>query len=145
MFSRQSSSNSTEGSQSHEQEIYWKDLFLDVETATVHPDTDPDERRRSFYLKLALTRKTSQSSTSIGNEPESYLVFPVEEKDAPTFLRLLGKRVLLTRRISRAALERDQLQSEVQRLTRELNEALQREEHLRTNFHQLVEGSRRIP
>lgn len=139
------SQSETSGSQSPE--FFWRERFRDVLHASVSPILGLEGNKAQFALTLELSAKgPGQSSTQPG-EPflSSLLTVSVDERDAPAFLRLLGKRVLMQERISRASLDRADLESEIVRLQNELSRSLEREEALRSNFHSLVEGTRRLP
>ena len=137
----------SEASGSQSPEFFWRERFRDVLHASVSPVLGLESNKAQFALTLELSANgPGQSSTLPGEQlPSSLLTVSVDERDAPAFLRLLGKRVLVQERISRANLDRLDLENEIVRLQYELERSLEREEALRSNFHSLVEGTRRLP
>lgn len=125
-------------------EPVWKEAFRDVSQATIVPH-ETEGNRASFILKLELSAIGKVTSHSDESEVRASLTIPVDERDAPAFLRLLGKRILLRELRTRNSLERESLEAEVVRLRNELEVAAKREEILRSNFHALVEGTRKAP
>jgi hypothetical protein len=97
-----------------------------------------------LVLELSVQGSANGSTQTAENGVRTTLTVPVEERDVPALLRLLGKNVLLREQRHRASLEKEILELELQELHQKLEAALEREEALRSNLHTLVEGTRRL-
>jgi hypothetical protein len=126
-------------------DVVWSERFRDVTQATVTPVSFNEGKGTSLLLKLELSGASGKASKHPAeSEVRTTLTVPVEERDAPALLRLLGKRVLLRELRQRDSLEKEMLAQQVNDLTLALEAALEREEALRSNLHTLVEGTRRL-
>jgi hypothetical protein len=144
MFSKQSTSPSSEAQTPTVPDAVWSERFRDVSRATLTPITS-EGKGATLLLQLELTESGKVSTHSAENEVRTILSVPVEERDAPALLRMLGKRVLLREKRLRTSLEKEALEHQVNALQLQLSAALEREEALRSNLHTLVEGTRRLP
>jgi hypothetical protein len=146
MFSKHSPSSSFEGPAVAAPDVVWSERFRDVTKATVTPMLGIEGKGPSLLLVLELSVQGSAngSTQTAENGVRTTLTVPVEERDVPALLRLLGKNVLLREQRHRASLEKEILELELQELHQKLEAALEREEALRSNLHTLVEGTRRL-
>lgn len=145
MFSKQVQDVSKLSSQTPSTpDVVWSERFRDVSQAIVTPVISHESKGQSLLLKLELSESGKGITHSAETEVRTTLTVPVEERDAPALLRLLGKRVLLRDQRTRTSLEREMLERQVNDLTLQLEATLERKEALRSNLHTLVEGTRRL-
>ena len=144
MFSKHSPASNVGAHSPTAPDVVWSERFRDVVQATVTPVIAHEGKGPSHLLKLELSESGKVSTHSAESEVRTTLTVPVEERDTPALLRLLGKRVLLRELRLRTSLEREALEQQVNELQLALDAALEREEALRSNLHTLVEGTRRL-
>jgi hypothetical protein len=144
MFSKHSPASSAPTHSPTAPDVVWYERFRDVTQATVTPVINTESKGQSLLLKLELSESGNVSTHTAESEVRTTLTVPVEERDAPALLRLLGKRVLLRDLRPRAAFEKMALERRVNELEMALEAALEREEALRSNLHTVVEGTRRL-
>lgn len=123
-----------------EQEVSWTETQMVVSEATLFPEI-LKEGKTSFSIRLEL-EEVPESSSNTRNRMVLQLALGLEEKDVPTFARLLGRNVFLTYQTTTETLEREQL---VLQLKEQLdrNASLERKvTYLNNSLHHYVQESR---
>jgi len=144
MFSKHSPASNVEVPAVSTPDVVWSERFRDVTKATITPVLNTEGKGPAHLLVLELSASGKVSTHSAESEVRTTLTVPVEERDTPALLRLLGKRVLLCDQRLRTSLEKEMLELQLQETQLALEAALEREEALRSNLHTLVEGTRRL-
>lgn len=145
MFSKGTNSESKSVAQTPPSpDFVWYERFRDVSRVTVTPAAYREGKGTFLLLNVELSESGNNSTHFAENEVRTTLTIEVEEREAPAFMKLLGKRLLLRDLRFRTTFEKMELEQRVNELTMELDAALSREEALRSNLHTLVEGTRRL-
>lgn len=125
------------------EKLSWTEEVLIVEQANFLSEKLTDGKT-AISLRLELAGDP-QSSSNLRKRPEIQLVFGLEEKDSPTFLRLLGRKVFLLQEREESSLEREDLLEQLSWYKNELELAQHKVKYLNDSLHHYVEGSRSFP
>lgn len=125
---------------SQEQEVSWTETQMEVSEASLYPEVS-GQGKMSFSLRLELVEQP-ESSSNQRNRMVFQLALGVEEKDIPTFARLLGRKVFLTHQQPVETLEREQLVLQLKEAL-DQNASLRRKvSYLNDSLHHYVQESR---
>lgn len=123
-----------------EQEVSWTETQMVVNEATLFPEK-LGEGKAAFSIRLELTA-IPESSSNTRNRMVLQLALGLEEKDVPTFARLLGRSVFLIHQQPVETLEREQLVLQLKEV-QERNASLERKvAYLNDSLHHYVQESR---
>lgn len=122
------------------QEVSWTETQMVVSEASLYPEK-LDGGKTAFSLRLELVEEP-ESSSNTRNRTVIQLALGIEEKDVPTFARLLGRNVFLSQQRPVETLEREQLVLQLKECT-DQNASLQRKvTYLNNSLHHYVQESR---
>lgn len=123
-----------------EQEVTWTETQMVVTEATLYPEK-LDGGKTSFSIRLEL-EAVPESSSNTRNRMVLQLALGLEEKDVPTFARLLGRNVFFSQQQPVETLEREQLVLQLKE-SLDKNDSLQRKvTYLNNSLHHYVQESR---
>lgn len=123
-----------------EQVVSWTETQMVVSEATLYPE-NLDGGKMSFSIRLELIA-VPESSSNTRNRMVLQLALGLEEKDIPTFARLLGRKVFFGQQQLIETLEREQLVLQLQE-AQSLNASLQNKvTYLNNSLHHYVQESR---
>jgi hypothetical protein len=123
-----------------DQEVTWTETLMVVEEETLFPEI-LGEGKSSFSIRLELAEDT-QSSSNTRKRTEIQLAFGLEEKDVPTFARLLGRKILLIQQRPVETLEREQLVIQLKEANDQIGSLEGKVKYLNDSLHHYVQESR---
>lgn len=132
--------NSNQGESYKIQDVSWTETILVVKEASLFPE-EMGGGKMSFSIQLELDEEP-ESSSNTRNRTEIRLALGLEEKDIPTFARLLGREVFFQHRQPIEALEREQLADQVRELQEENASLSRKVNYLNDSLHHFVQESR---
>jgi len=127
---------------SQEQEVSWTETQMVVSQASLYPEETSEQKGRMAFSLLLELAEQPDSSSNPRNRMVFQLALGVEEKDIPTFARLLGRKVFLTHQQPVETLEREQLVLQLKEAL-DQNASLRRKvSYLNDSLHHYVQESR---
>jgi len=120
----------------------WTEELLIVECASLFQE-QIGEGKISYSIQLELAAEP-ESSSNQRNRTEMQLVLGLEEKDIPTFARLLGRKVMHIQEREEVSLEREQLLQANRELQFALQESEAKVKYLNDSLHHYVQESRKF-
>jgi hypothetical protein len=121
-------------------EVSWTETLLEVEEASLIPEK-LEGGKTSYSIRLVFAADP-ESRNNQRNRTEMQLAFGLEEKDVPTFTRLLERKVLLTQQRPIVSLEREQLEKQLLTSREYITQLEAKVEYLNNSLHQYIQESR---
>lgn len=135
--------NVNSGKPQKEPRVSWTETSMVVVEATLYPE-NLGGGKSSHSIRMELVEEP-ESSSNTRNRTVIQLAFGVEEKDIPTFARMLGRSVYLNQQRSTEALEREQLATLLEQAREYIGSLERKVEYLNNSLHHYVQESRNSP
>lgn len=127
-------------SDQRDQEVSWTEIQLVVGEASLYSEKSV-EGKVSYSIRLELAEEP-ESSSNTRNRMVIQLALGLEEKDIPTFARLLGRKVFLSQQRPVETLEREQLVIQLKDAQEEIASLTRKVTYLNNSLHHYVQESR---